>query len=179
MNLIRTFEFFSLAAVTFAVTIATNMAPSLAVPPTPTSLHLQQLPVAPIEIETTPSTLVSNATTIPASAPSLSVQQNIAKASYLEGFYVDSDWSVTLYRRGGKYNYRGKNLNTGSSLELSGATVSRTGSQQIYTWNNKGTKYRVTWKTNDSSKIRLQVINYNGRIILNRLLGIQNAADFL
>jgi hypothetical protein len=151
MNIIRTFEFFSLAAVTFAVTIASNLAPSLAV----------------------------DAIDLPAATSNLTAQTQIASVKYLEGFYVDLDWSVTLYRSGGKYHYQGKNLNTGATLALSGATVTGTSSQQIYTWNNKGTKYRIFWKTNDSSTIRLQVLDAKNRVILTRSLGWQNAADFV
>lgn len=80
MHLLRTFEFFSLATVTFAVTIAIDLAPSQAVSSAPTSLQIQRSPVVPISIETNPNFVVSNLPIAPQSAPSLSAQTNIAKS---------------------------------------------------------------------------------------------------
>jgi hypothetical protein len=140
------------------------------------NMNLKKILLASIAIGTT---LTASAWSMPTMPVSAQVQSTKIAAANLEGFYVDLDWSVTLYRSEGKYTYQGKNLNTGSTLTLSGATVTRSKGQQIYTWNNKGTKYRVTWKTNDSSKISLQVIDTNRRVILSRSLQWQNAADFV
>jgi hypothetical protein len=140
------------------------------------SMNLKKILLASISIGTTFASAFSMPT-MPVSAHSVK-SIKIATAT-LEGFYVDLDWSVNLYRHDGKYIYQGKNLNTGSTLTLSGATVTRSKGQHIYTWNNEGTKYRVIWKTNDSSHIRLQVIDANRRVILNRSLQWQNAADFV
>jgi hypothetical protein len=126
------------------------------------------------------TTLTASASSMPTVPVSThSVQSSKIATANLEGFYVDLDWSVTLYRDRGKYFYQGKNLNTGSIVTLSGPSVTRSKGQHIYTWNNKGTKYQVSWKTKDSSKIRLQVIDTNRRVILNRSLQWQNAADFV
>jgi hypothetical protein len=140
-------------------------------------MNLQKILLASIAIGTTLTASAFSIPTMPVSAQS--VQSTKIATATLEGFYVDLDWSVTLYRSDGKYTYQGKNLNTGSTLTLSGATVTRSKGQHIYTWNNEGTKYRVIWKTNDSSHIRLQVIDANRRVILNRSLQWQNAADFV
>jgi hypothetical protein len=141
------------------------------------NMNLKKILLASIAICTTLTVAAFSMPTMPVSAQS--VQSPKIATATLEGFYVGLGWSVNLYRSKGKYNYQGTNLKTGSELELSGATVTRSKGQHIYTWNNEGTKYRVIWKTNDSSHIRLQVIDTNRRVILDRSLQWQNAADFV
>ncbi len=87
-----------------------------------------------------------------------------------QGLYLDNDWSVELEYKGGTYHYHGKNIRTGKKLELAGATLTSSGNKKIYTWNNAGTRYRVTWQPKDPGFIRLQVIDANGAERLNRLL---------
>ncbi len=115
------------------------------------------------------ATPVIASSTAPAAANPPSLSQ-IAIDKYPDGMYVDRDWSVYLYREGGTYRYRGTNNLTQAKIEFSGANVSGTKSRRIYTWNNAGTRYRVTWKVSDPDTIRLQVIAPNGKEQLNRLL---------
>jgi hypothetical protein len=105
----------------------------------------------------------------PAAAPS----PNIAKVVPLDGTFGDSDWMVTVSQQDGNYRYYGYNLKTSKSLELFGAKVTSQGSKRIYTWNNSGTKYRVTWQPQDQNYVRLQVISPNQTKVLNRLLSRQ------
>jgi hypothetical protein len=91
-----------------------------------------------------------------------------------DGFYMDRDWGVSLEFKGGTYHYRGTNNHTGKALELAGASVSNTPTRRIYTWNNGGTRYRVTWQPKDPDVIRLQVIESNGKERLNRLLNAEH-----
>jgi hypothetical protein len=94
----------------------------------------------------------------------------LAAPMQLQGFYTDKDWSVGLEYKNGTYHYRGQNNRTGQKLALAGATLNSSGNKQIYTWNNAGTRYRVTWQPKDPAFIRLQVIDVNGTERLNRLL---------
>ena len=98
----------------------------------------------------------------------------MAEPKYPSGFYLDRDWGVALEFKSGTYHYRGTNNRTGKSLALAGASVSGTKNRRIYTWNNAGIRYRVTWQPSDPGVIRIQVINPNGQEQLNRLL---NAED--
>ncbi len=90
-----------------------------------------------------------------------------------EGLYMERDWGVYLEFKGGTYHYRGTNNRTGKSLELAGASVNTTKNRRIYTWNNAGTRYRITWQPSDPDVIRLQVIAPNGQEQLNRLLNAE------
>jgi hypothetical protein len=87
-----------------------------------------------------------------------------------QGFFSDRDWSISMDLKGGSYNYHGRNNLTGSKLDLAGASISGTNSRRVYTWNNSGTRYRITWQPADPGTIRLQVIAPNGKEQLNRLL---------
>jgi hypothetical protein len=95
------------------------------------------------------------------------------------GIYADRDWSVELDYSGNTYRYRGVNKRSGEEIVLAGATVSITTKRKIYTWNNVGTRYRVTWQPQDPETIRLQVFTPQGKQLVNRLLryapaGIKN-----
>ena len=109
----------------------------------------------------------------PAAANPVASQSKIAIDNYPDGTYLDRDWAVYLYRSGGTYHYRGTNNHTQASIEFAGANVSGTNSRRVYTWNNAGTRYRVTWKRSDPDTIRLQVIAPNGKEQLNRLLSYE------
>lgn len=114
--------------------------------------------------------LVAQATT-PEAVYSRSHQVAIAGADLpSDGFYTDRDWSVALSYSDGVYKYYGTKNRDQSHISLSGAVVSGTKSRRIYTWNNNGTKYRVTRQTSDNSNIRLQVVSPKGVVVLNRLL---------
>lgn len=121
---------------------------------------------------------IANAAMLPVSANNSPTPISIASVSYLEGFFVNSDFSVDLYREGGKYYYLGTKLQNNANLKLANPTISRTKNLHVYTWNNQGTKYRISWNTNDPSKIRLQVID-RSRMILDRSLQRQKKEDFV
>ena len=88
-----------------------------------------------------------------------------------DGTYLDRDWTIQLSSRGGEvYDYLGTNNRTKASISLADATIVRNNNRRIYTWNNAGVKYRLTWNESDHDKIRLQVISSNGKVQLNRLL---------
>ncbi len=112
--------------------------------------------------------LVANFSSLAAAA-----SPNIAQAMPLNGTFGDGDWMVTVSQQNDTYRYYGYNLKTSKSIELSGARVTTQGSKRIYTWNNSGTKYRVTWQPQDQNYVRLQVISPNQTKVLNRLLSRQ------
>ena len=88
-----------------------------------------------------------------------------------DGTYLDRDWTIYLSHRDGEvYDYLGMNNRTKASIGLAGGTIVRTNHRRIYTWNNAGIKYRLTWNEHDRDKIRLQVISPNGKMQLDRLL---------
>jgi hypothetical protein len=94
----------------------------------------------------------------------------VAEVKSLDGAFVDREWTISVYHENNTYRYRGYNLQTKKSIELSGALVSGDRQRRIYTWNNQGTKYQVTWQRQDPDYIRVRVITPNGKEILNRLL---------
>ncbi|WP_254449414.1 hypothetical protein [Anabaena sp. UHCC 0253] len=94
----------------------------------------------------------------------------VQKFDYPAGEFRDKDWSVTLSFGNNVYYYYGENLNNNSNINLSGAVASGNKQRQVYTWNNNGLKYQVTWRPSDPNFIRVEVIRPNGKVILNRLL---------
>jgi hypothetical protein len=94
----------------------------------------------------------------------------VAQANGPNGFFRDREWEIEISYAHNSYRYNGYNLRSESSIELSGATVSRDRQRKFYTWNNGGTRYRVTWNPQDPDFIRVQVKTPNGKEILNRLL---------
>ncbi|PSB42130.1 hypothetical protein [Chamaesiphon polymorphus] len=147
--------------------------------PSTNPIDLAKLLVTSIAIGATLGSSATNAATVPATANNLPAQNQIATAKYLEGFFIDSDWSVNIYRQNGRYYYRGTNLHTQAYLNLAGGNVYKAGNKQVYTWHNRGTKYRVTWQPKYPHTIRLYVIDNYGRVVVNRLLQWQKAEDFL
>ncbi|WP_353930268.1 hypothetical protein WJM97_18525 [Okeanomitos corallinicola TIOX110] len=93
-----------------------------------------------------------------------------ATYNFPTGMFADKDWRVSLSFSNNVYYYYGENRNTNSNISLSGAVASGSNDRQVYTWNNNGMKYRVSWRPSDPSFIRVQVINPSGKEILNRLL---------
>ena len=66
------------------------------------------------------------------------------------------------------YTYHG--YFNGKSLDIvGGAKNFGSNSRQVYTWDNNGTKYQVTWKPSDPEYIRVRVIS-EGREVLNRVI---------
>lgn len=94
----------------------------------------------------------------------------IAAPQFAQGTFMDDTWSVTLWFENNSYFYRGKNMKTGSSLLLSGATVTGNSQRRVYNWRNGPSRYQVVWQPNDPNVIRVQVFAPNGKQILNRLL---------
>jgi|GEM_PF-3173323 len=66
------------------------------------------------------------------------------------------------------YSYSGSLGNNGIDIKR-GAKNLGSNSRQVYTWDNKGTKYQVIWKPSDPEYIRLRVIS-GGREVLNRVI---------
>lgn len=112
------------------------------------------------------------------SAPNITTlviqEQAIAAQQFPQGNFTDNTWSVSLWFENNSYFYRGKNLKTGDSLLLSGATVSGNSQRRIYTWRNGPNRYQITWQPSAPGVIRVQVFAPNGKDILNRLLYANN-----
>ncbi|MGK7928414.1 MAG: hypothetical protein AB4290_24760 [Spirulina sp.] len=86
------------------------------------------------------------------------------------GTFGNSEWTVTISYYNNSYYYVGANKQTGDWLELSGAAISGNSNRSIYTWNNSGYRYQVSWQPADRNVIRLQVYTPNGQQVLNQLL---------
>jgi hypothetical protein len=86
------------------------------------------------------------------------------------GMYSDGEWAVTIDYNENAFSYYGRNMRTGDSLSLRGATVGGNSQRRIYTWTNGDYQYQVSWQPSDSGVIRLQVFDGRGRESLNRLL---------
>jgi hypothetical protein len=89
---------------------------------------------------------------------------------YPAGEFRDQEWTVNLSFSNNVYYYYGQNNNSNNNINLSGAVASGTKQRQVYTWNNNGLKYQVTWRPSDANFIRVEVIKPNGKVILNRVL---------
>jgi hypothetical protein len=94
----------------------------------------------------------------------------VAGSARPEGSFQDREWQVNLRRANNSYQYQGVSLETGTSIELSGAKISGTSQRRIYTWNNEGTKYQVVWQSQDPDYVRVKIVGNSGKTILNRLL---------
>jgi uncharacterized protein (DUF58 family) len=94
----------------------------------------------------------------------------VARENNPDGAFVDRDWTVSVLYQNNTYQYNGYNHQTQKSIQLSGATVSGDNIRKIYTWNNGGTRYQVTWQRRDPNFIRVRVLTPNGKEVLNRLL---------
>jgi hypothetical protein len=94
----------------------------------------------------------------------------VAKVSSLGGTFVDKEWTISVYSENNTYHYQGYNIKTKKSINLAGAILSGNRQRRVYTWNNQGTRYQVTWQAQDPDYIRVKVIVPNGKEVLNRLL---------
>ncbi|HLP90450.1 MAG TPA: hypothetical protein VK184_17925 [Nostocaceae cyanobacterium] len=96
-----------------------------------------------------------------------------ATFDYPEGQFVDKDWRISLTVVDNDYTFYAQSRHVGDNrfddLSLTGAIASGTKQRQIYTWNNNGTKYIVSWRPSDPRFIRVRVIRPNGRVIINKL----------
>jgi hypothetical protein len=99
----------------------------------------------------------------------------LANQNSVEGEYRGGTINISInpIKTGGSsqsnyYTYWG---GVGSKfLEIrEGAKNTGTLSRQVYTWDNKGTKYQVIWKPSDPEYIRLRVIS-GSREVLNKIL---------
>ncbi|HEY9835061.1 MAG TPA: hypothetical protein V6D26_31205 [Stenomitos sp.] len=98
----------------------------------------------------------------------------IAAPQFPTGTFMDDTWSVALWFENNSYFYQGKNMKTGASLLLSGATTSGNNQRRVFTWRNGPSRYQVVWQPSDPNVIRVQVFSPNGKQILNRLLYANN-----
>ncbi|TAF08726.1 MAG: hypothetical protein EAZ77_06520 [Nostocales cyanobacterium] len=94
----------------------------------------------------------------------------VQKFDYPAGEFSDKEWNVSLSFSNNVYYYYGENRKSNNNISLSGAVASGNKQRQVYTWNNNGLKYQVTWRPSDPNFIRVEVIKPNGKVILNRVL---------
>jgi hypothetical protein len=102
--------------------------------------------------------------------PLLDDRQTLSDPQHPLGNFENSNWLVSISHENNTYYYRGKDLRSGDSLSLAGAEVSGDNQQHIYTWNNQGYLYQVTWQPMDSSYIHLKVFAPDGKELLNEIL---------
>jgi hypothetical protein len=98
------------------------------------------------------------------------IPQAAIAQSTLEGDFMNDRWFVSVWYEGGSYRYQGVDRRSGNSLRLAGATESGDRTRRIYTWNNSGHRYQVTWRPSDPDFVRLQVFHPDGRELVNNLL---------
>jgi hypothetical protein len=110
------------------------------------------------------------ALTVPTLSLAIATPSIAAAPAKLEGFFVDSKWSVDVISSNGFLTYKGTDLATGKTLSLKRVKVSGNAERRIYTWNNSGTRYHVIWQPKDPNYVRLQVTQPNGAVIVDRLL---------
>lgn len=86
------------------------------------------------------------------------------------GGFSDGLWTVSLWQENNLYNYSVKNHQTGATLFLSSPEQSIDGDNRVYTWRSNFNEYQVSWQPGNPRVINLQVIDPNGKQVLNRLL---------
>ncbi len=101
----------------------------------------------------------------------------VADERNIAGCYKDREWQIAVDYRDRSYHYQGKQIGTDRSIQLTGATATRDRDRYIYTWNNSGTRYRVTWREQDPDFIRVRVNTSRGKEVLNRLLSAAQSCD--
>ncbi|HBE19167.1 MAG TPA: hypothetical protein DEG17_25355 [Cyanobacteria bacterium UBA11149] len=90
--------------------------------------------------------------------------------SFPSGDFSNGTWLVSLRNENINYYYRGKNLNTGDSIELLSDRVSQYNNFMIYTWYNNNYQYQVVYDPSNYNEIVLRVVDPNGTEILKQLL---------
>jgi hypothetical protein len=113
------------------------------------------------------------ALTVPTLSLGMATPSIAAAPAKLQGFFVDSKWSVDIMPRDGFLTYRGTNLATNKSLSLKRVKVSGSADRRVYTWSNSGTLYNVIWQPKDPDYVRLQVIQPGGKLVVDQLLARQ------
>lgn len=120
-------------------------------------------------IKNPPPTPKPSPTSSPTPSPSPTASPSPAPRS-LSGVFRDDTWQVTIVNNNGTFDYQGRNLKTGDSLNLFGASVASNQNRQVYTWYNGDYRYRVSWQPSDPDFVRLQVTTPKGKEIINSLL---------
>lgn len=113
------------------------------------------------------------ALTVPTLSLAIATPSIAAAPAKLQGFFVDSKWSVDVMPSDGFLTYRGTDLATGKSLSLKRVKVSGSADRRVYTWSNSGTRYHVIWQPKDPDYVRLQVTQPDGKLVVDRLLSRQ------
>jgi hypothetical protein len=93
----------------------------------------------------------------------------IAQPSLTAAAFADAEWRVTVVPTTDGYTYSGLHKRTKRYIYLTGGNVSGTPERRVYTWNNRGTLYQVTWQPSDPGFARVKVKTPSGEA-LNRLL---------
>ncbi len=96
--------------------------------------------------------------------PQVLAQSNLSVAAF-----ADREWRITVVDTSEGYTYSGYHKQTKRSIYLSGGKRSGNPQRQVYTWNNSGTLYQVTWQPGDPNFARVRVKTPSGEV-LNRLL---------
>jgi hypothetical protein len=106
----------------------------------------------------------------------------LADKNSVDGEYRGRDiyTAINLIKKGSNsqsnyYTYWGMVGNKSLTIR-EGSKNTGTLSRQVYTWDNKGTKYQVIWKPSDPEYIRLRVIS-EGREVLNEILRSPDERD--
>ncbi|MCW6036230.1 hypothetical protein K4A83_08085 [Spirulina subsalsa FACHB-351] len=94
----------------------------------------------------------------------------VAQSRLPIGTFQNAEWSVTLDYYNNALSYYGRNRRTDNDIYLSGASTGGNAQRRVYTWRNGNIRYQVAWQPSDPNVIRVQVIDGNGRTILNTLL---------
>ena len=72
---------------------------------------------------------------------------SIAAPQFPTGTFMDDTWSVSLWFENNSYFYQGKNMRTGASLMLSGATTSGNNQRRVFTWRNGPSRWKDRLKS--------------------------------
>lgn len=94
----------------------------------------------------------------------------LAEIVYPEGLFKDNDWNVRLEHKNGIYTYFAQNVHSGNSLRLNVSEAGGSPERYTYTFRNGDYRYIIAYRPYDPDLIRLQAIDSQGRVTLNRLL---------
>jgi hypothetical protein len=86
-----------------------------------------------------------------------------------QALFVKNEWEIKIFKAGNRYIYSGKQRGK-PGIRLTGGKLTRAGGKHLYTWNNAGTIYRVTWQPQDPGYARIQVFEPRDREIFNELM---------
>ncbi len=106
----------------------------------------------------------------PLLVPIIAPMRAVAQSNLTVAAFADREWRITVYETsGGDYCYSGYHKRTQKSIALCGVRVSGNPQRRVYTWNNRGTLYQVTWQPRDPNFARILVKTPSGEV-LNRVL---------